>query len=239
MRRQGSACLQVGLGWVWLLCWLQLGTCGALEGKAGQPLTLDELVARVQRRYDRTMHLHAYFHQETRLQGFDQAQTGEGQVWILKPGMMRWEYAQPERQSIIANGETLWIYLPADRQAIRDQVNQSLGARTPALFLAGQARLTELFTVAETPTQGSGEGGLHRLELTPKAGSLPYSQVQLGIDPSSYLVKLVRLIDPLGNITTMRFTEIDTERPVDASLFQFQAPPGVEVIAPPAFPVPR
>jgi outer membrane lipoprotein-sorting protein len=80
---------------------------------------------------------------------------------------------------------------------------------------------------------------LHRLELTPKAGGLPYSLVQLGIDPNSYLVKVVRLLDPLGNITTMRFTDIDTERPVDASLFQFRVPPGVEVIAPPAFPVPR
>jgi outer membrane lipoprotein carrier protein len=239
MSRQGAACLSVGLGWVWLLCWLQLGMCGALEGKSGLPVALDELVARVQQRYDRTMHLHANFHQETRLQGFDQVQTGAGQVWILKPGRMRWDYVQPERQSIIANGETLWIYLPAERQAIRDQVNQSLGTRTPALFLAGQARLTELFTVVEPPTQAPGEGGLLRLELTPKAGSLPYAQVQLGIDSNTYLVKLVRLLDPLGNVTTMRFTDIDTERPVDASLFQFQVPPGVEVIAPPAFPAPR
>jgi outer membrane lipoprotein carrier protein len=239
MDHRGSACVRVGLGWVWLLCWLQLGMCGAPESQAGQTLALDELVARVQHRYDRTMRLHAHFHQETRLQGFDQVQTGAGQVWILKPGMMRWDYAQPERQTIIADGETLWIYLPEDRQAIRERVNQSLGTRTPALFLAGQARLTELFMVAGTPTQGPGEGGLLRLELTPKAGALPYTQVQLGIDPNSYLVTLVRLVDALGNITTMWFSDIDTEGAIDASLFQFQVPPGVEVIAPPAFPVPR
>jgi outer membrane lipoprotein-sorting protein len=63
--------------------------------------------------------------------------------------------------------------------------------------------------------------------------------VQLGIDPSSYLVKSVRLVDALGNITTMWFSDIDTEGPVDPSLFQFQVPPGVEVISPPVFPVPR
>jgi outer membrane lipoprotein carrier protein len=239
MGHQGSAYLRIGLGGVWLLCWLQLGMCGAPESKAGQTVTRDELVARVQRRYDRTMRLHAHFRQETRLQGFDQVQTGAGQVWILKPGMMRWDYAQPERQTIIANGETLWIYLPEDRQAIRDQVNPSLGTRTPALFLAGQARLTELFTVAGTPTQVPGEGGLLRLELTPKAGALPSSQVQLGIDAVSDLVTLVRVVDAVGNITTMWFSDIDTEAAVDVSLFQFQVPPGVEVITPPAFPVPR
>jgi outer membrane lipoprotein carrier protein len=224
---------------VWALCWLPLAVCGAAAGKPGQTLGLDELVARVQQRYDRTTHLRARFHQETRLQGFDQVQTGEGQVWILKPGMMRWDYTRPERQTIIANGDTLWIYLPQERQAIRDQVNSSLGTRTPALFLAGQARLTELFTVAATPTQGPSEDGWLRLELTPRAGALPYTQVQLGIDPSSYLVRLVRLVDTLGNITTMRFSDIDTEGAVEPSLFQFQVPSGVEVMSPPVFPVPR
>jgi outer membrane lipoprotein carrier protein len=229
----------VGLVCVWLLCLHQLGVCGAPAGQAGRASGLDELVARVQERYDRTRHLRAHFRQETRLHGFDQAQTGEGQVWILKPGMMRWDYTKPERQTIIANGETLWIYLPGDRQVIRDQVNHSLGTRTPALFLAGQARLTELFTITEKPAQGSSEAGLLQLELTPKAGALPYRQVQLGVDASSYLVQLVRFIDTLGNITSMWFSDIDTQGAVEPSLFQFQVPPGVDVIAPPVFPVPR
>ena len=159
--------------------------------------------------------------------------------WILKPGMMRWDYTKPERQTIIANGETLWIYLPEDRQVIRDHINHSLGTRTPALFLAGQARLTDLFMVAGTSTQGPSEGGLLQLELTPKGEALPYTQVFLGIDPSSYLVKLVRVIDAVGTMTAMWFSDIDTEAAVAPSLFQFQVPPGVEVVAPPVFPGPR
>ena len=239
MGYQASACLRVGWVAAWVLCLLHLGVCGVPTAESGQTLALDELVARVQTRYDRTTHLRARFRQETRLQGFDQVQTGEGQVWILKPGMMRWDYTKPERQTIIANGDTLWIYLPEDRQVIRDHINHSLGTRTPALFLAGQARLTDLFTVAGGPTQGPGEGGLLQLELTPKGETLPYTQVYLGIDPSSYLVKLVRVVDALGNMTAMWFSDIDTEAAVAPSLFQFQVPPGVEVMAPPAFPGPR
>jgi outer membrane lipoprotein carrier protein len=226
----------LGMG---LLCLLLLGVCRAPAAKAAQALGLDELMARVQDRYDRTQQLRAYFRQEIRLHGFDQVQTGEGQVWILKPGMMRWDYTKPERQTIIASGDTLWIYLPQDRQAIRDQVTPSLGARTPALFLAGQARLSDLFTISGTPARDSSEAGLLPLELTPKGGTLPYTQVQLGIDASSYLVRRVRLIDALGNTTTMWFADIDTEGAVDPSLFQFQVPPGVEVISPPVFPGPR
>ncbi|HEX9872573.1 MAG TPA: outer membrane lipoprotein chaperone LolA [Candidatus Tectomicrobia bacterium] len=239
MRSQRTAGLQVSVVLVWMLCLLQLGVCGTANETPGLTLGSDELVARVQSRYDRTTHLHAHFKQETRVQGFDQPQTGAGQVWILKPGMMRWDYTTPERQTIIANGDTLWIYMPEDRQAIRDQVDQSLGTRTPALFLAGEARLTELFTLVEASIQGSSEGGLLQLKLTPKVGALPYTQVQLGIDPVSYLVRQVRLIDPMGNMTTMWFADLDTEGAVAPSLFQFQVPPGVDVIAPPVFPVPR
>src|SRR6266540_1328070 len=161
-----------------LLLVRQLGVGATPGGATGRALALDDLVARVQAQYERTTHLHAQFRQEIRVRGFDQAHTGAGQVWILKPGMMRWEYTKPERQTIIANGDMLWIYLPEERQVIRDRVHESLGSRTPALFLAGQARLTELFAVTGPSSQAPGEEGLLRLELTPKQGALPYAQVQ-------------------------------------------------------------
>lgn len=208
-------------------------------GATWQAPEADALMARVQEQYDRTTRLHARFRQETRLPGFEQVQAGAGEVWILKPGMMRWDYTKPERQLIIANGETLWIYLPGERQVIRDRVQTSMGARTPALFLAGQAQLTELFAVTAETSQVPSKEGLLRLELTPKEGTLPYSQVELGIHPTSYQVVRVQLADPLGSVTTMWFSDIDTEAAVDPSLFQFQVPPGVDVMSPPVFPVPR
>jgi outer membrane lipoprotein carrier protein len=152
---------------------------------------------------------------------------------------MRWDYTKPERQTIIADGDTLWIYIPADRQVIRERVQETLGSRTPALFLAGEGRLTELFTVVGPPSQVPGEDGLLQLELRPKEGLSQYAGVQLGIDPTSFLVVRVTLRDMLGNLTTMRFSEIDTRSAIDPALFQFQVPPGVEVVTPPILPVPR
>lgn len=239
MGRQEAGYQRFGLVGVWTLWILQLGLCPAVVTEAGQALGPDTVVARVQSRYERTTHLQARFRQETRVPGFDQVQTGEGRVWILKPGMMRWDYTKPERQTIIANSDTLWVYLPDDRQVIRDHINHSLGTRTPALFLAGQARLTDLFTVTGMTSQGPGEGDLLQLELAPRGETLPYTRVSLGIDPSSYLVMVVRVVDAAGNMTAMWFSEIDTEGAVAPSLFQFQVPPGVEVMAPPVFPGPR
>jgi outer membrane lipoprotein carrier protein len=239
MRHHATSFLRIGLLTIWMLALLRVGLGTTAVGGATRELGPDVVVQRVQSRYERTTRLQARFRQETRVPGFDQVQTGEGQVWILKPGMMRWDYTKPERQTIIANGETLWIYLPEDRQVIRDHINHSLGTRTPALFLAGQARLTDLFVVKGMAPQGPGEDGLLQLELSPKGEGLPYTRVFLGIDPSSYLVKLVRVIDAAGNMTAMWFSDIDTEAAVAPSLFQFHVPPGVEVMAPPVFPGPR
>lgn len=215
---------------------LHLGVCAMSAGAMRQGPPSDELMARVQERYDRTTHLHARFRQETRLPGFAEGQIGGGEVWIRKPGMMRWQYLKPELQTIIADGETLWIYLPEERQVLRDQVQTSMSTRTPALFLAGQARLTELFTVAGPASPSSSDEGLLQLELIPKEGTMAYSHVALGIHPTSYQVVRVKLIDPLGSVTTMWFSDIDTEAAVDPALFQFHVPAGVDVIAPPVFP---
>lgn len=211
----------------------------AYVGWAGDSLPLDDLVARVQARYDRTSHLRARFHQEVELQGFDQVQSGEGQVWMLKPGMMRWEYVKPERQTIIANGETLWIYVPDDRQVMRERLSDTLQSRTPALFLAGTGKLTELFTVTQPFSESSSEDGMLTLQLHPKRGQGYLSQMSLGIDPTSYLTVKVTMSDPLGNVTTLVFSEIDTNVEIDPSLFQFRVPPGVEVVTPPSVPTPR
>lgn len=209
------------------------------HGLASGSLPLGELVARVQARYDHTLQLRARFHQETRLHGFDQVQRGEGQVWMLKPGMMRWDYLKPERQTIIVNGETLWIYLPDDRQVIRERFSDSWPSRAPALFLAGNAQLTEMFAVTQPSPQSASEDGLLTLHLTPKGDQANLSPMRLGIDPTSYLTAKVTVSDPLGNVTILFFSEIETDVTVDPALFQFKVPPGVEVVTPPPVPVPR
>ena len=71
---------------------LHLSLSSPTAGVSPQALRSEQLLARVQAHYDRTTRLHARFRQETRLQGFAQVQSGEGEVWILKPGQMRWHY---------------------------------------------------------------------------------------------------------------------------------------------------
>ena len=114
------------------------------------------------------MRLQARFRQETRVPGLIKSRPGKTGVDSETGDDALGLHQAGAPKTIIANGDTLWIYLPEDRQVIRDHINHSLGTRTPALFLAGQGRLTDLFTVAGTSTQGPGEGGLASARINAK-----------------------------------------------------------------------
>ena len=41
-----------------------------------------------------------------------------GQVYLLRPGKMRWEYRDPPGKLAITDGERTHLYLPEDRQVV-------------------------------------------------------------------------------------------------------------------------
>src|SRR6185369_3899314 len=100
-----------------------------------------ELAANVQRRYDDTKVLSAGFTQELRVKAGGQVVRSKGKMYFEKPGHMRWEYESPEPQTIIADGESLWIYQPADHQVLKAPLQQAFQSSTPVSFLFGVARI--------------------------------------------------------------------------------------------------
>ena len=41
-----------------------------------------------------------------------------GKAFFKRPGKMRWEYETPDRQTIITDNETLWIFRPEYNQVM-------------------------------------------------------------------------------------------------------------------------
>src|SRR5947209_18376646 len=81
-----------------------------------KPEVAATVVARVQKYYDATKDLRAKFEQQ--LESPSRAPSkASGDVWLKKPGKMRWDYAKPEKKVIVSDGATLWFYDPEDEQA--------------------------------------------------------------------------------------------------------------------------
>ena len=97
-----------------------------------------------------------------------------GTVVFVKPGRMRWEFQAPQRQSIVADGTTLWIYQPDERQVLKGSFNAAFVSTTPVSFLAGVGRIKDDFDVAqdggdqnlvvhdENPLRRDRDGSRHR-----------------------------------------------------------------------------
>src|SRR5512139_1002305 len=88
---------------------------GALPAQAESP---GALLRCVQERYGALRDLSASFAQESRVVSLGRPRTRSGTLSFLAPGRMRWEYAGPERELIVADGERLWFYRPERKQVV-------------------------------------------------------------------------------------------------------------------------
>jgi outer membrane lipoprotein carrier protein len=191
-----------------------------------------DVVKSVQERYDATQNFAADFDQEMRIEAGGQVIRSTGKVWFAKPGRMRWEYEEPEKQTIVADGETLWIDQPEDKQVLKAPLAGAFESRTPVSFLFGVARIERDFdAVLLSPA----ENGALRVQLDSKSadeGSL--GSLILEVDEETYDVEAATILDPLGNTTRVTLKDMRRNGTLDDALFRYQRPPGVDVIEAPS-----
>ncbi len=164
--------------------------------------------------------------------GFDQAlfdadsqpvQESAGTLQLLRPGKFRWDYATPFEQSIVADGERLWIYDADLEQVTVRTLNKSL-ASTPAMLLSGEGRVRDGY---ELQANYAAEG-VDWVELVPRLSDTDFRLVRLGFDGGTLIV--MDLVDSLGQTTRIAFHDIETNPQLDAGLFRFTPPEGADVI---------
>lgn len=150
-------------------------------------------------------------------------QTTQGHVDLMKPGQFRWETLDPFPQLIVSNGKTLWLY-DEDLEQVTQQKVDPRASHTPALLLSGeQQQIEESFTVAGP---SSGDEGLFR--LTPKDPDSLYVSMRI-LFVQGIPVEM-QLEDNLGQQTSLQFQDPKANPTLNASLFQFEIPPGVDLI---------
>ena len=96
---------------------------------------------------------------------------------------------------------------------------------TPVALLAEGQNLNDRFTVA----QAGMDGELQHLNLEPKTADADFRRVELWLQPSGVPVRM-RLHDPLGGISDIRFSDVQRNVRIDAAQFRFTPPKGVEVV---------
>jgi len=191
---------------------------------------VDEAIASVQKRYESVVDLRAQFVQTGRsvtLAG--SASAGEtisrGSVVFAKPGKMRWSYTEPEPSLTVSDGETLWIYDPTHAEVQRMSVSGGFLSGAAVQFLIGQGDMHRDFSITPVAcTLGTAE-----LELIPRSDA-SYEKIRILVEQPGGEILRTTVVDLLGNVTQVEFSDIEANQNPDAAVFVFDAPDGVAVV---------
>lgn len=146
-----------------------------------------------------------------------------GQAWLQRPGLFRWEYETPYEQTIVADGEQMWIHDEDLEQVTVRKVERALGT-APIMLLSESEPLSEQFEITD---RGRREG-LYWVELRPKVEDTDFHRIFLGLDDES--LKVMELRDRFDQATQIRFHHVRLNPEIDPERFEFTPPEGVDVI---------
>ncbi len=191
---------------------------------------LHDALAKLQQRYESTKTMEADFRQTVESPTLASPLLTGGTVAFAKPNRMRWDYDPPDKQTIVGDGQTLWLYQPDMKQVIKTPLGEAFQASTPLTFLAGLGRVERDFDATlekETPDAW-------QLRLVPKQDAA-LGTLRLTVRKSDASIAEARITDSVGTTTKIAFSNEKRNGRIDAAKFVFTPPPGVDVVKPPAY----
>jgi len=152
------------------------------------------------------------------------AQTSFGVFYLQRPGKFRWNYLKPFQQQIVSTSGKVWFYDTDLEQVTIKKLDESVGS-TPALLLSGDVSLEANYTMEE---QGV-EGTMQWIKLVPKNAESSFKYLLIGLDKGA--LSGMELSDNFGQLTRIYFSNMKTNTPINASVFEFKAPKNADVFA--------
>jgi outer membrane lipoprotein carrier protein len=145
-----------------------------------------------------------------------------GTFEFSRPNRFRFAYAKPFEQTIVADGEKVWIYDKDLNQASSRRIGQALGA-TPAALLAGGS-LEKDFDLGNLPAKD----GLEWAEARPRAKDGAFQSVRVGFKGKD--LAALEIVDSFGQRSLLRFEAFQANGTIAPETFRFTPPAGADVI---------
>jgi outer membrane lipoprotein carrier protein len=204
------------------------GTSVAVNHAASADRSLDATLDALQRHYETTRSFSAKFTEQIAAVGAP-VRTREGTVTFRKPGRMRWNFDSPNKEIIVSNGTTVFSYDPGLNQVVETPLKDALRAPGATEFLLGAGNIRKDF-IASAPKSPPADG-LTYVTLRPRQGG---NTIELGIERNSGDIQRLKIVDQLGNVTALAFSDLRDNVEITDSEFDFTPPAGADIVAPAA-----
>jgi outer membrane lipoprotein carrier protein len=158
------------------------------------------------------------------------SKTSSGTFEFSRPNRFKFLYKKPFEQSIVSDGQTLWLHDVDLNQVTSRKLAQVLNG-TPAAVIAAAADLKGLqadFNLTPLPARD----GLQWVQATPKTKDGQLQSISVGFkatDKGSELAVL-EILDSFGQKSVMTFSQFEVNPALSPASFQFKPPAGADVI---------
>lgn len=171
---------------------------------------------------DKTKTLEANFQQTLRTHDGEILQETEGQFYLSRPGRFRWNYVSPYEQIIVSDGVRIWIYDVELKQVTVQKQSSGLPS-TPMALLDSSLKLHESFAIAPLDERD----GVYRLKMVSKSKESDFGEIIIGLD--AHGLRFMQLHDQFEQVTDIIFSDLKSNTPLAAEIFEFIPPEGVDV----------
>lgn len=146
----------------------------------------------------------------------------QGVFEFQRPDRFRFVYAKPFEQTIVADGQKVWLHDPELNQVSVRRLSQALGA-TPAALLAGGS-LDKDFELAAQPARD----GLEWAQATPRQRDGAIQTMRVGFRGKD--LAALEILDQFGQRSMLQFPDFKANAAVLPEQFRFTPPPGADLI---------
>lgn len=157
------------------------------------------------------------------------SKTSTGTFEFQRPNRFRFVYRKPFEQTIVADGDTLWMHDLGLNQVTSRKQAKVLGS-TPAALIASAPDLETLkrdFDLQALPDQD----GQQWVQATPKAKEGQLTAMKVGFRGNA--LATLDITDSFGQRSVMSFQGMQVNGGVTADAFKFQPPQGADVVKAP------
>ena len=161
------------------------------------------------------------------------SKTSSGIFEFSRPNRFKFLYKKPFEQTIVSDGQTLWLYDADLNQTTSRKLAQVLNG-TPAAVIAAAADLKGLqadFNLASQPEKADPKTGLQWVQATPKNKDGQLQNISVGFkvtDKGSELAAL-EILDSFGQRSVMTFNQFEVNPTLAPASFHFKPPVGASV----------
>jgi outer membrane lipoprotein carrier protein len=162
----------------------------------------------------------------------DRTLATSGELMRKRPNLLSISFAGADPDHIVADGSTLWVYLPSSAPGQVIKIPAAAGESGLLVDPMGQILSAPIdsYVITDAGSLTIGGRATHAVTLVPKSRAALFTRATLWIDDSDGLVRQLESTEPSGLVRRITVTQFRTNVAIPRSTFQFTPPPRTRVI---------